>query len=131
MLQGLKLTKKRKQNKRKTKKKEKPLPNRDSKPNNTLHTQEHPPVKAGTTWLCLSSEPRFCMEHMSTVALLSTPHQTQPSPILSFPSHFFYLSHPHNFSQTHTIINLITFAISIGPSCARKSCIARSFGLHR
>lgn len=47
------------------------------KPRDTRKTETHKKwkytVKAGTTWLCLSSEPRFCMEHMSTVALLSTP----------------------------------------------------------
>lgn len=30
------------------------------------HTHTHRPVKAGTTWLCLSWKLRFCMEHMST-----------------------------------------------------------------
>lgn len=32
----------------------------------TCLTHTHRPVKAGTTWLCLSWKLRFCMEHMST-----------------------------------------------------------------
>lgn len=40
------------------------------------HTQIHRPVKAGTTWLCLSWELRFCMDRNVFVALLSTPQRS-------------------------------------------------------
>lgn len=59
----------------------------DTQPNpktiliHTPHTHIHRPVKAGTTWLCLSWELRFCMEHLST-SFYYRLRTDYPSPIL-------------------------------------------------